>query len=165
MSANEVIDSGITMPRIAVIEALPSHSLRVVWAEGPRAGREDLVDLRPAVFSYKIYRPLRDEALFLKAALVDDGNAVAWDGEDLVMSADAIEALAQESMSPGDFTAFLARNGLTQEAAAALLGRSRRQIANYCSIGPIPRVIALACYGYEARKRDATTARDRETAA
>lgn len=165
MSGNEVIDSGIAMPRLAMMEALASYTLRVVWAEGPRAGREDLVDLRPAIFSYKVYRPLRDEAVFLKSTLVDDGNAVAWDGDDLVMSADTIHSLAEEGMSPPDFAAFLARNRLTQEAAAALLGRSRRQIANYSSIGPVPRVVALACYGYEARKRDAAVARDRETAA
>jgi hypothetical protein len=35
-----------------------------------------------------------------------------------------------------------------------LLGRSRRQIATYAAIGPIPRVVALACYGFESLRRD-----------
>src|SRR5262245_28464072 len=65
--------------------------------------------------------------------------------------AELIEEIANETMTPRDFVSFLRRNDLTQEAAAALLGYSRRQIGNFASTGPIPRVVALACYGYEAR--------------
>jgi hypothetical protein len=148
MSENEIIDSGIALPRIAAVKPLPPYALLVKWAEGPRAGRQDLVDVSPAIFSYKVYRPLRNEDLFLTGVLTEDGNAVAWDGDDLLMSADTIQSLAQESMIPEDFKAFLTRNRLTQAAAAALLGRSRRQIANYTSIGPIPRIVALACHGF-----------------
>ena len=155
MSANDVVDSGIPLPRMATVQPLGDFVLRVKWAEGPRAGREDLVDVSPAIFSYKIYRPLRNENLFLTGAIAEDGDAVAWgDGEDLVMSADTIQALAQESWTPKEFIDFLTRNRLTQEAAAALLGRSRRQIATYATKGPIPRVIALACYGFESLRRD-----------
>lgn len=155
MSANEVVDSGIALPRMAIVQPLADFVLRVKWAEGPRAGREDLVDVSPAIFSYKIYRPLRNENLFLTGAIAEDGDAVAWgEGEDLVMSADAIQSLAQESWTPREFMDFLARNRLTQEAAAALLGRSRRQIATYATKGPIPRVVALACYGFESLRRD-----------
>jgi hypothetical protein len=155
MSENEVIDSGIPLPRIATVKPLPPYALLIRWAEGPRAGRQDLVDVSPAIFSYKVYRPLRNEELFLTGALAEDGDAVAWAGEDLLMSADTIQSLAQESMIPEDFAAFLTRNKLTQAAAAALLGRSRRQIANYVSIGPIPRIVALACHGFEALRRSA----------
>jgi hypothetical protein len=155
MSENEVIDSGIALPRIAAVKPVPHYALLVKWAEGPRAGRKDLVDVSPAIFSYKAYRPLRNEEFFLTGVLTEDGDAVAWDGEDLLMSADTIQSLAQESMMPEDFKAFLTRNGLTQLAAAALLGRSRRQIANYTSIGPIPRIVALACHGFEALRRNA----------
>jgi hypothetical protein len=155
MSANDVVDSGISLPRMATVQPLRDFVLRVKWAEGPRAGREDLVDVSPAIFSYKIYRPLRNENLFLIGAIAEDGDAVAWgDGEDLMMSADTIQALAQESWTSKEFIDFLTRNRLTQEAAAALLGRSRRQIATYATKGPIPRVIALACYGFESLRRD-----------
>jgi Protein of unknown function (DUF2442) len=160
MSANEIIDSGIELPRIAAVEPLPPYTLRVKWAEGPRAGREDLVDVSPAIFSYKVYRPLRNKSLFLTGVPTEDGDAVAWDGKDLLMSADTIQSLAQESMVPRDFAGFLIRNRLTQVAAAALLGRSRRQIANYTSIGPIPRIVALACHGFEALRRSAAIARE-----
>jgi len=155
MSENDVFDSGIELPRMASVQPFPDYVLRVKWAGGPRAGRDDLVDVSPAVFSYKVYRPLRDERLFLTAAIAEDGDAVAWGGvEDLVMSADTIQSLAQESWTPKEFVDFLTRNRLTQESAAALLGRSRRQIANYVKTGPIPRVVALACYGFESLRRD-----------
>ena len=155
MSENDIVDSGIPLPRMATVRALHDFVLRVKWAEGPRAGREDFVDVSAAIFSYKIYCPLRDESLFLTGVVAEDGDAVAWsDDTDLMMSADTIESLAQESWTPKEFVEFLTRNRLTQEAAAALLGRSRRQIATYATKGPIPRVIALACYGFEYLRRD-----------
>lgn len=164
MSENEIVDSGIELPRMAAVEPIPPFTLRVEWAEGRRAGREDFVDLRPVIYSYKIYRPLRDEALFATGRLVEDGDAVAWDGDDLDMSADMIQSLAEQSMTPKDFSRFLAKHRLTQEAAAAVLGRSRRQIANYASAGPIPRIVALACYGFEAHRRDAAVAKNLQQA-
>jgi hypothetical protein len=154
MSASDIVDSGIPLPRMATVQPLPDHALRVEWAEGPRAGRVDLVDVSPAIFGYKIYRPLRNERLFLSGVIAEDGDAVSWGTNDLMMSADAIQSLAQESWSPVEFTDFLTRMKLTQEAAAALLGRSRRQIATYATKGPIPRIVALACYGFESLRRD-----------
>ena len=154
MKENDIVDSGIPLPRMATVQPLSDYVLRVKWAEGPRAGREDLVDVSPAIFSYKIYRPLRAESLFLTGVIAEDGDAVTWGKEDLMMSADTIQSLAQESWTPKEFVEFLSRNRLTQEAAAALLGRSRRQIATYATIGPIPRVVALACYGFESLRRD-----------
>jgi hypothetical protein len=154
MSVNDIVDSGISLPRMATVQPLSDYALRVKWAEGPRAGRVDMVDVSPAIFGYKSYRPLRDERLFLTGIIAEDGDAVSWGTDDLMMSADTIQSLAQESWSPVDFTDFLERMKLTQEAAAAMLGRSRRQIATYATKGPIPRVVALACYGFESLRRD-----------
>lgn len=154
MKENDVVDSGIPLPRMTTVQPLPDYVLRVKWAEGPRTGRVDLVDVSPAIFGYKVYRPLRDERLFLTGTIADDGDAVSWGSDDLIMSADTIQSLAQESWEPKEFVEFLSRNKLTQEAAAAMLGRSRRQIATYATIGPIPRVVALACYGFESLRRD-----------
>jgi hypothetical protein len=154
MSANDIVDSGIPLPRMTSVRPVSDYSLEVRWADGPRKGRLDLIDVSPAIFSYKVYRPLRDERFFLTGAIAEDGDAIAWHGDDLMMSADTIQSLAQESWTPKEFTDFLSRNSLTQEAAAALLGRSRRQIANYVAVGPIPRVVTLACYGLEALRQD-----------
>jgi hypothetical protein len=165
MSASDIIDSGTILPSMAMAQPLLGFALRVVWNKGDRTGREDVVDLRPVINSYKVYRPLRDEALFLTGKRADDGEAIAWPGDDLEISADMVHSLAEEAMAPQDFSTFLLRNKLTQEAAAALLGRSRRQIANYTSVGPVPRIVALACYGYEARKRDVAIASQLKSAA
>ena len=155
MSANDIEDTGVPLPRISEMHALAPLSIAVTWAGGLRAGRSEIVDLSPVIGSYKIFRPLRkNEKLFRTAHLIEDGDAVAWDGDDLELSAEAIESLAEQSMSPEDFVQFMARNNLTQEAVAAILGYSRRQIGYYTTTGPIPRVVALACKGYEAEKRD-----------
>jgi hypothetical protein len=151
MNANEAVDSGIPIPRIAGILGIKDLCLEVLWAEGARAGKTEGINLSAAINSYKVYRPLRqDEKLFNTAHLIDDGTAVAWGNNELDMSAETIETLAQESMNSKDFAAFLVRNKLTQAEAARLLGRSRRQIAYFINPGPIPRVIALACHGLDA---------------
>jgi hypothetical protein len=97
MSENDIVDCGIELPRLASVETLAPYTLRVRWAEGSRAGREELVDVRPIIFSYKVYRPLRDEALFLTGSIAEDGDAVAWNGEDLLMSADIIQSRAEST--------------------------------------------------------------------
>ena len=151
MSAKtEIIDTGLSMARIGKVRAMDGLQVEIVWAEGNRADRTEVIDLSPVVATYKVFRPLRnDPELFSSVRLIEDGDAIAWDGPDLEMSAEHIETLADTIMTPADFAAFMKRNGLTQEAAAAVLGRSRRQIAYYLSTGPVPRVVALACYGYE----------------
>jgi hypothetical protein len=98
MSEKDIVDSGIEPLRMATVQPFSDYVLRVKWAEGPRAGREDLVDVSPAIFNYKVYRPLRDENLFLNGTAAEDGDAVAWGSVDLAMSADAIQSLAQEKL-------------------------------------------------------------------
>ena len=150
-ATEEFLDTGSPMARIADLRVVGPSTLKLNWAEGARAGRIDVLDLTPLIGSYKVYRPLRnDPALFATAHLIEDGDVVAWDGPDLEMTAELIETLAEQAMTPEDFAHFLTRNRLTHEAAAALLGRSRRQIEYYLRRGPIPRVVALACFGYEA---------------
>ena len=152
MSASEIKNTGSPPPRMSEIQAIPDFRLAIVWAEGSRRGRTELVDLAPVINTYKLFRPLRNnDELFQTARLVDDGNVVVWDDGRIDMSAELIEEIANETMTPQDFANFLQSNGLTQEAAAALLGYSRRQIGTFVSVGPIPRVVALACYGYEVR--------------
>jgi hypothetical protein len=154
MSAIEMIDSGIPLPRLASAEPTAPYTWIVRWATGPRMGKEDYVDVKPIIFSYKVYKPLRDQKLFLKGHIAEDGDAVAWDGnDDLAISADMLHALAEQIMTPKDFAKFLARHSLTQEVAAAQLGRSRRQIASYATSGPIPRIVAWACYGFDEYQR------------
>jgi hypothetical protein len=155
MSATDMIDTGHALPRLASVRAIDgAHRLiHVTWAEGPRAGRSETVDLSPLVDTHKFYAPLRGRSkLFDSVHLINDGSAIAW-GPDhaLDMAAPSIQGLAEETMTADDFREFLARNRMSQEAAAAYLGRSKRMLAYYLKHGIVPRLVTLACYGYEAR--------------
>ncbi len=152
MSATEeFLDAGAPLARIAKLRVVGPSTLEINWADKTRGGGTDVLDLTPLIGSYKVYRQLRgNPGLFATARLVEDGDVVAWDGPDLEMTAELVATLAEQTMTSEDFAEFLTRNSLTHEAAAALLGRSRRQIEYYLKRGPIPRVVALACFGYEA---------------
>jgi hypothetical protein len=166
MSANNTEDSGIPLPIIASIEPLPDLHLRVSWAEGERAGRVDDVDLSPMINTLKIYRPLRNNAdLFQRAHLTEGGYAVAWDDNDLEMSAEAIEQLADIMMSPKEFDTFLKIHSFTHESFGQMFGYSRRQVFNFTKTGPIPRIVAWACRGYEMERRMAHWKRELELTA
>ena len=102
MSANDIgYNSGIPLPRIGrLVSTARPLGIVVEWANGFRTGIET-IDLSPIIYSYRIFRPLRNnQALFQTARLINDGDAVAWDGPDLELSAEAIEALAEQTILP-----------------------------------------------------------------
>jgi hypothetical protein len=143
------------MPKLSSVRPAETLSVSVAWSEGRRAPRTEIVDLSPLIRSFKLYKKLRkNRALFDTVHLVEDGEAIAWgDDDDIDMAATSVERLAEEALSPDDLRQFLDQEDLTQEAAAALLGYSRRQIAHYLAGDkPIPRVFALACRALAARK-------------
>lgn len=152
---NIVFGSDGPMPRLGGVRSINGGSVRVNWLQGRREGRTETVDLSPLIDNFKIYEPLRrNKDLFATAHLIDNGNAIAWGDDDAIdMAATSIERLAEEAMSADDFAAFMERNCFTHQGAASALGRSRRQIEYYLSTGLIPRIIALACFGYEARRK------------
>jgi Helix-turn-helix domain len=143
-----------SMPKLSSVRAAEGLSIDVTWEEGFRKGRSERIDLSPLVKCFKLYRALRkNRALFESVHLIEDGEVIAWgDNHDIDMAADSIERLANEALDAAEFRELLSQQGLTQEAAAALLGYSRRQIAHYLAGDkPIPRVFALACRAVEAR--------------
>lgn len=147
MDDDETFVVGAPLPRIAAIAAHDGLRVVVTWqSDGPSASVQ-VVDLAPAVFRYKIYASLRDNpSLFHTARVVDDGFAVAWgDGDDLDMASTTIGELAEQAMTPADFSAFMKRNGYTLDSVAAELGISRRLVAYYAKDREIPRTVALAC--------------------
>lgn len=156
MNAMTSLKLTIPMPQVASIEATAHLVVRVIWLSSIRNHRVDIIDLSPLVDSLKFYRPLRkDRSLFDTVHLIEDGRAIAWGNGDIDMPAVSLEQLAEESMTAEDFKDFLKSNNLTHGGAAALLGRSRRQIENYLSNAePIPRIVVLACFGLTARKQN-----------
>jgi hypothetical protein len=156
MNATAKLELTLPMPKIAKIEVADHLVLRVAWSAGSRENRVDVVDLSPMINTFKLYRPLReDEALFRSVHLIEEGRILAWGDDDQIdMVADNVQELAEETMTPDDLREFLKISNLTQAEAAALLDRSRRQIANYLSGSePIPRGFVLSCFGLVARKQ------------
>lgn len=152
---NLILGSDGQMPRLGGVKAVDNSTILVNWVEGARAGRTEAVNLLPLIDNFRLYERLRrNEKLFATVHIIDDGYAIAWgDDEAIDMAATSVERLAEEAMSADDFAAFLSRNQLTHQGAASALGRSRRQIEYYLSTGAIPRIIALACIGYEVRRK------------
>ena len=156
MSAIAKWEFAIPMPKIAKIEVIDHLIVRVEWSEGSRANRIDFVDLSPMINTFRLYRPLReDKELFSTLHLIEGGRILAWGDDDQIdMVADNVQELAEETMTPDDLREFLKVNNWTQNEAAALLDRSRRQLANYLSGSePIPRGFVLSCFGLVARKQ------------
>jgi hypothetical protein len=146
-SEEETIKVGDPMPRLASVAHHDGMQVAVSWRSGLRAGQADIVDLAPAIMTYKLYRQLRDDAeLFKSVHVTADGAALAWGADDAIdMAATTVERLAEETMDSSDFRAWLERHTLTYEAAAAQLGISRRLVGYYVDKRRVPRYIALAC--------------------
>lgn len=138
---------GDPMPRLASVAHHDGMEIAVSWRSGLRAGKADIVDLAPAIMTYKLYRALRDDSdLFKSVHVTADGAAIAWGTDDAIdMAAITVERLAEETMDSSDFRAWLERHALTYEAAAAQLGISRRLVGYYAGKRRVPRYIALAC--------------------
>jgi hypothetical protein len=148
----EIVNTGIPLPVIGAVKSVGGYNVEVTWVAGERTGRTEVIDIAPMVLSYKAYRPLREAPELLNTvAVINDGDAIAWGDGSILMSAEAVESLSSQEMTPAEFVAFMARNKLTEEGVASLLGYKRRQIGYFKTTGPIPRVVALACHGYETR--------------
>ena len=152
MNANPRIAITRPYPKLLSIDAIEPLIVKVVWAPETRGGRTDIVDLAPVLNSFKAYREVRDEAAFRTVHLIDGGFAIAWLDDEIEMASTTVERLAEESFNADDFQHFIQSNNLTHAEAAAVLGRSRRQIENYLAGEAIPRIVVLACYGFLARK-------------
>ena len=153
MTENQTFIVGDVLPRIASVSVHQGFHIAVTWEAGFRAGQSDVVDLGPAVMTYKLYAPLRDNPeLFRSVHVINYGSALGWgDGEEIDMSAEGVEDLAEQAMTAADFRLFMERRKLTQNAAAAQLGISRRQVNYFLTSKTIPRTVALACAYLDSR--------------
>ncbi len=112
------------------------------------------VDLSRFVAGFPSLAALADPALFDRATVEEWGSGVTWDGEGpLSIAATTLYRLAAEQS--GDearrFDAWMARHGFSASKAADALGMTRRSIIGYrTGSRPIPKVVALACKGWEA---------------
>lgn len=139
---------GGTLPIVSSVKVGNGpYTVILDWAEGSRAGTTDVIDLAPVILTYKVFKPLRDDArLFSTVRVSEYGNAIEWGPDDsLAVSGETLERLAEEVMTPAQFSDFMKRNKLSLDATAAQLGISRRMAAYYAKDKQIPRTVALAC--------------------
>ena len=138
-------------PLINAVRVTAPLTLEIDWSSGETLG----VDVSRLVSRFKFYAPLKDSAVFATAKADEWGHAVSWSGN-IDMGADALYELARTQAGewgPEAFNAWMERNGLSLNAAADALDMTRRMIAHYrTGSRPIPRVVALACEGWEARR-------------
>lgn len=137
---DDVISVGRPLLRIAAVEALEARQVRIKW----QSGKSDVLDLTPALASHRAFIKLRDDdALFHTIHVNEDGNALEWDNG-LELSAEWIERLPIPAMPNSEFRKAMDELSMSLDGMAAMLGTSRRLIADYRKDKPIPRHISLA---------------------
>lgn len=136
---------------ITSAKPLPHARLELAFADGYLA----TVDLT-AWSRRKPLRALADAAVFAAAHVDARGGYVIFVPDDLELAADNLRNLAVEQaggIGHERLWDWMARNGLTQERAAAGIGISRRMLNYYLSgAKPIPLTVWLACVGWEAQQ-------------
>jgi hypothetical protein len=137
-------------PRIEAVEVVGPTQLRIAWTTGEQME----VDLAEPINRLKALAPLRDPATFGRVQVDEWGHSLVWDGE-IDLGADRLYERCKEQageFSPGQFDAWIKANHLSLTTAAEALGLSRRMVAHYrTGSRPIPRIVALACKGWEVQ--------------
>ena len=138
-------------PLIESVEAIGASSLRIRWNTGETLP----VDLAEPIARLSALAALRDPAFFAQAAIGEWGHSVQW-SEEVELGADRLyerSRMQAGEPTPKEFDAWIRSNGLSLTTAAKALGLSRRMIAHYrTGSRPIPRVVWLACKGWEAMR-------------
>ncbi len=140
------------LPRIESVSAQDGLRLALQFADGWMM----TVDLSRFIADFPSLSPLVDPVLFAQVSIEEWGSGVTWDSEGpLSIAAITLYRLAAEQS--GDdakrFDAWMARHGFSASKAAAALGMTRRSIISYrTGSRPIPKVVGLACKGWEAEQ-------------
>lgn len=116
-------------------------------------GQAVVVDFSDLIERLAVFAPLKNPEFFRQATVTDWGHTLQWpNGEGL--DADRVMEMALEQAGRADTLAFRQwqnRNALSLTAAAKALGMTRRSITAYrTGSRPVPKVVALACKGWEA---------------
>ena len=118
------------------------------------SGKTYRVSMAAPMASLPGFAPLHDPVMFATARVEDHGWTVEWDCG-LSMASERLYQMGKEQAGTAypvaDFKDWMQRNALSLTTASAALGLSRRSISQYSSgARPIPRVVGLACKGWEA---------------
>lgn len=149
---DEFIEVGGPLPRIRQASFVEDMKIKVEWDDG----REEVIDIKPAIMSHRAYTSLRgNPELFAAFKVRDRGDSLVWpDGQEL--SADWIQELAPTALDNDEFRQAMADLKLSLDGMAARLGIARRLVADYRKDKPIPQAIALATKYLVDRQRKAS---------
>lgn len=140
MAESEFIEAGPPLPRIRHARPEADFAVRIEWEDG----REEVIDLAPAILSHRHFIGLRDDPqAFRRFRVRDRGDCLIWDGGQ-ELSAEWIEQLAPSSLANSEFRQAMKDLNLSLDGMAARLGIARRLVADYRKDKPIPPAIALA---------------------
>ena len=139
-------------PRIEEVRVLPNKVLSIRWTTGEILD----CDLSSWIAETPGLASLVDDEVFAKAHPGLWGHSIAWDTP-VDLGADNLYELCKSQAgypSPQRFDAWMHRNELSLSTAAEALGLSRRMVAHYrTGSRPIPKVVGLACTGWEVEHR------------
>ena len=130
------------LPSVEKIRIAEPFALRIKF----RGRKWRSVNLAGLIARQEFLAPLRDEALFAKARVIDWGAGVGWPG-DMDRSASTLWRMSEEQtpFTNSDFVAWQERTGLSNQDAADALGLSLRTIRNIrASSVAVSSAIAIA---------------------
>lgn len=139
-------------PNIQAVEAAGSKVVSITWI----SGKMDRVDLSPLVAELAGLTALDDETVFNAVIVGEDGWSLVWpSGAEI--GADTLWRMAREQAGEATPIALFAewrqRNRLSLSEAAQALGITRRMVSYYeAGSYLIPRMVGLACKGWEAEQ-------------
>lgn len=136
-------------PSIKAAQIIGPLTIEIDWTTGETLCLNLTGILRPP------FDLLHDPDFFSRMEADEWGAGLNWpNGLDL--GADRLYELCREQAglpTPSQFNAWMERNGLSLATAAETLGMTRRMIAHYrTGSRPIPKVVGLACEGWEAKQ-------------
>lgn len=142
-------------PNIHTVTCADRQTLIITWANG----KTDLVDLSALVAELAALEVLDNAPTFASVVVGEDGWSLLWPSG-IEIGADTLWRMAREQAGDAtpvaEFTRWRERNGLSLADAAVALGITRRMVSYYeAGRYLIPRMVGLACKGWEAEHQRA----------
>ena len=143
-------------PNITAVAPVGGQVVAITWANG----KTDRVDLSALVADLAGLEPLDNGPTFAAVQVGEDGWSLIWP-PGIEVGTDTLWRLAREQAGDAtpvtEFASWRARNALSLTDAAAALGITRRMVSYYeAGRYLIPRMVGLACKGWEVDHRRAS---------
>ena len=144
-------------PNISAVTATGDKTVSITWA----SGKTDRVALGDLIADLAGLAPLDNAASFAAVKVGEDGWSLLWPtgaeiGTDTLWRMAREQAL--EATPIAEFSTWRQRNQLSLSDAAVALGITRRMVSYYeAGRYLIPRMVGLACKGWEAERASRTS--------